>query len=288
MTIYSPACGNFTSNWHQMIVFPGAKINIGLRITERRPDGYHNIETVFYPVNLHDALEFVCAEELKEDELYETGKTTGAAGKDNLVVKAAMKLREIKEFPFLKIHLHKTIPSGAGLGGGSSDAACLLKVVNRSFSLDVGENKLKELALSIGSDCPFFLRNTPAHATGRGEILEPAENMLSGHYLVIVNPRLHISTKEAYSACTPAKPSHSLSELVKKPVTDWKDNILNDFEDFAISMYPLIGQLKAEMYNSGALFSLMSGSGSSVFGIFSRKPDLPKVIRDYVIYQGEV
>lgn len=270
-----------------MIVFPDAKINIGLRITGRRSDGYHNIETVFYPVKLHDALEFVCIAGLVEDTLAETGKTTGASGKDNFVVKAAIKLREIKSFPFLKIHLHKAIPSGAGLGGGSSDAACFIKAANRTFSLGIPDEALKDLSLSIGSDCPFFIENIPSYATGRGELLEPAGNILTNHYLVILNPGVHISTKEAYSACTPGKPSEALIDLIREPVSNWKGRIKNDFENFAISKHPLIGQLKEELYNSGAVFSLMSGSGSSVFGIFTNKPDIPQGIDKYVIYSGE-
>lgn len=268
-----------------MIVFPDAKINIGLRITERRGDGYHNIETIFYPVKLHDALEFVPAG-TNEDSLTETGLVTGAAGSDNLVIKAAIKLREIKSFPFLKIHLHKGIPSGAGLGGGSSDAACLLKAVNRNFSLGISDIVLKDLSLQLGSDCPFFIDNTPSHATGRGEILRHAGSFLEGYYLVLLNPGVHISTREAYSSCKPGKHTDYLLELVKRPVHEWRNSIRNDFEEFAIGKYPVIGELKTTLYGCGALFSLMSGSGSSVFGIFGTMPRVPVELSKYVIYKG--
>lgn len=270
-----------------MIVFPDAKINIGLRITERRSDGYHNIETVFYPVKLYDALEFVPGNK-SEDSLTETGFVTGAAGTDNLVIKAAMKLREVRNYPFLKIHLHKGIPSGAGLGGGSSDAACLLKAVNRNFSLGVPENQLKTISLQLGSDCPFFIENTPSFATGRGEILQPAGNFLSGNYLVLLNPGVHISTREAYSSCKPEKPTDSLSDLIKIPVAEWKDSVVNDFEEFAVAKHPVIGQLKKALYDCGALFALMSGSGSSVFGIFGSMPEIPEQLKKYVIFEGEM
>lgn len=267
-----------------MIVFPNAKINIGLRIVARRPDGYHDIETVFYPVKLHDALEFVTGGD--RDELTVTGIETGSVPEDNLVMKALKKLRERYHFPFIRIHLHKAIPAGAGLGGGSSDASCLLKSVSKYFSLGITEAELGSIALGIGSDCPFFILDVPAHATGRGEILTPVSHILDGYYLILMNPGVHVSTREAYSGCTPVKPATSLTELITRPVTEWKDVVVNDFEEFATRKHPVIGQLKESLYDSGALFSLMSGSGSSVFGIFNEKPELPKEFARHVIYEG--
>jgi 4-diphosphocytidyl-2-C-methyl-D-erythritol kinase len=272
-----------------MIVFPFAKINLGLRITEKRADGYHNIETVFYPVRLSDALEFIVPEKaIDKDLLVTTGIDTGAPSDNNLVIKAVKKLRENRPIPFLKFHLHKAIPAGAGLGGGSSDAACLLKALNRFFTLEIPDNELRVIALGIGSDCPFFIEGTPSLACGRGEIIKPADEVLSGYYLVLLNPRLHVSTKEAYESCTPQKPSDSLDDLIKMPVSEWRHKIVNDFENFAFSKFPLIGDLKRELYEQGALFSLMSGSGSSVFGIFSEKPQLPRKIREFVIWEGKL
>jgi 4-diphosphocytidyl-2-C-methyl-D-erythritol kinase len=272
-----------------MVVFPNAKINIGLRITGRRPDGYHDIETIFYPVRLSDALEFVVPDQtIIKDILKVTGIDTGRIPDDNLVIKTHLKLRGKSSFPYLKIHLHKVIPVGAGLGGGSSDAACLLKVINRHFRLNIDNSDLKALSLELGSDCPFFVDCIPSLASGRGEILTPVKPVLSGYYLVIINPGVGINTVEAYQNCRPGVPSTSLIELVERPVIEWKGLIVNDFEDFAFKKHPLIGDIKEELYRSSALFSLMSGSGSSVYGIFSEKPKLPMELTEYVIWEGVI
>jgi len=270
-----------------MIIFPKAKINIGLRILRKRPDGFHDIETIFYPINLADALEFTeLDEEVPKDLLTVTGIETGCQPDDNLVIAAVRKLRERFDFPFLKIHLHKAIPSGAGLGGGSSDAAFLLKGVDRHYNLQAGAIFIKDLALQLGSDCPFFIDAIPSHATGRGEQLNPVSSMLSGLYLVLLNPRVGINTGEAYRNCTPVEPSDSLLQHYNRPVEEWKDRILNDFEGYAIKTHPVIGEIKSRLYDTGALYSSMSGSGSSVFGIFRTRPELPLEIKDYVICQG--
>ncbi|HLN54681.1 MAG TPA: 4-(cytidine 5'-diphospho)-2-C-methyl-D-erythritol kinase [Bacteroidales bacterium] len=266
-----------------MIVFPNAKINIGLRIVARRPDGYHDIETIFYPVQLHDALEFVRSE---KDELDLTGINTGSAGEDNLVMKALRKLREKHQFPFIKVHLHKAIPAGAGLGGGSADASCLLKSVNRFFSLGISEAELKNMALGLGSDCPFFIDDVPAYATGRGEALTHVPPFLAGYHIVLMNPGLHISTAEAYAACSPSKPTSDLTELIQSPPAEWRNRIVNDFEKFAFAKFPLTGQIKEALYNAGAIFSLMSGSGSTIFGIFIDKPLIPRELVRFIIYNG--
>jgi 4-diphosphocytidyl-2-C-methyl-D-erythritol kinase len=270
-----------------MVVFPNAKINIGLKIILKRSDGYHNIETLFYPLMLHDALEFVINTEKKGKDLLATsGLFIESKPEDNLVLKAVSRLRENFEFPFLRIHLHKAIPSGAGLGGGSSDAACTFKALNRLFSLNIPAPKLKEMALEIGSDCPFFIDNIPASGTGRGELLEPSSIPLEGYYLVLVNPGLHVSTKEAYQNCKPSPSDNFLNQIRSWPVKEWKNLVFNDFEDFASKKFPLIGHLKNDLYAAGALFSLMSGSGSSVFGIFKDEPQIPQKLRRYVIYNG--
>jgi 4-diphosphocytidyl-2-C-methyl-D-erythritol kinase len=269
-----------------MIVFPKAKINLGLRITRKRPDGYHDIETVFYPVSFNDALEFiVTGEHLHKDILTVTGINTGSNPEDNLVIKALRKLREEYSFPFLKVHLHKVIPVGAGLGGGSSNAAFILKAVNRFFDLSIDDIKLKAIALELGSDCPFFIDNVPAFASGRGELLVPVRPVLSGYYIIILNPGVGINTREAYQNCFPGEPSESLLLLTKRSVKKWKELIINDFEEYAFKKYPLIGEIKNELYNSGALFSSMSGSGSSVYGIFSEKPEIPVRFKDFVIWE---
>jgi 4-diphosphocytidyl-2-C-methyl-D-erythritol kinase len=270
-----------------MIVFPNAKINIGLRITGNRADGFHDIETVFYPVKLCDALEFVISDQpLIKDILSVTGLDTGGLPDDNLVIKALRKLREKDSFPFLKIHLHKAIPIGAGLGGGSSDAACMLKIIKRHFVLNMENISIKVLALELGSDCPFFVEGAPSMASGRGEILTPIRPLLSGYYLVIINPGVGISTSEAYKNCHSEPNSTSLLQLIERPVAEWKGLIKNDFEDFAFSKHPVIRNIKEELYRSGAIFSLMSGSGSSVYGIFPEKPKLPEKLKNFVIWEG--
>jgi 4-diphosphocytidyl-2-C-methyl-D-erythritol kinase len=272
-----------------MIVFPIAKINLGLHITAKRSDGYHNIESIFYPVLLCDALELVVADKQEGvDYLACTGINTGSDPESNLVTKAARKLRERYFFPYLNIHLHKTIPIGAGLGGGSSDSACLLRAINRIFHLDIPKEELKEISLEIGSDCPFFIDGVPAMATGRGEKLTHVNPVLSGYYLTLLNPGVAISTKEAYQNCSPRKPDSPLEQLISRPVTKWKELIKNDFEDFAFSKHPVIAEIKESLYRAGALFSLMSGSGSSVYGIFREKPVLPDMLKSYVIFERKI
>lgn len=269
-----------------MIFFPRAKINLGLRITGKREDGYHDIQTIFYPAGLCDILEFVVSSGQEEKDILDvTGIDIGDA-EDNLVYKAILRLRDEYEFPYLKIHLHKLIPAGAGLGGGSSDAAAILKAVDKCFNLALGKDKLKAIALELGSDCPFFIDSVPVLASGRGEIMEPVRPFLTGYHIVIVNPGVGINTGEAYRNCKPAMPSSSLSELAERPVAEWKKLILNDFEDFAFKKYPLIENLKDEMYIAGASFSLMSGSGSSVYGLFAKKPEISEKLKKYLICQG--
>lgn len=270
-----------------MVVFPVAKINIGLRITGKRPDGYHDIDSVFYPVRLSDALEFVISDrKTGKDELSVSGIDTGSSPDENLVMKAVLALREIHNFPRLRIHLHKEIPAGAGLGGGSSDAACMLKAVSKHFDLNIDNRDLKNISLKIGSDCPFFIDGIPAFARGRGEILKAVEPSLTGFYGVLLNPGVKISTAEAYRNCVPEMTTPGLDEIFRLPVTKWKKLIFNDFESFAFKKYPIISELKEGLYRSKAIFSLMSGSGSSVYGIFQGKPKLPEELKKYVIWQG--
>jgi len=270
-----------------MIVFPKAKINLGLRITGKRPDGYHDIETLFYPITLCDALEFIVPDNpLKKDILTITGIDTVDNVEDNLVIKAVRKLREKHSFPLLKIHLHKVIPTGAGLGGGSSDAAFLLKAINRCFELSINNSNLNTMALELGSDCPFFIDPVPSFATGRGEILEPIKPVLTGYYIVLLNPGIGINTHEVYQNCKPGDTLTNLLQLIDHPISTWRELIINDFENFVFNRYPIISDIKNELYNSGSLFSLMSGSGSSVYGIFPDKPGLSDKLLRYVIYEG--
>jgi len=271
-----------------MILFPISKINLGLRITEKRADGYHNIETIFYPVNLTDALEFVVSEKTEEDQLTTTGLETGSGNADNLVSKTVRRLRSEYNFPNLKIHLHKVIPIGAGLGGGSSDVSSLLKAIDNRFNLNIPEEKLKLISLDLGSDCPFFIGGVPSAATGRGEILNRVAPFLAGYYLALLNPGVGVNTREAYQNCMPSKSDDTLEQLILNPISEWKDLIINDFEDFAFRKHSVIGEIKKELYSYGALFSLMSGSGSSVYGIFASKPVLSEKLKRYVIYEGKM
>jgi len=277
----------FCGKENGMVIFPKAKINLGLRITWKRADGYHNIETIFYPVDLQDALEIVCAREnAKQDVLEVTGIPVGGKPEDNLVIKSVKKFRDIHSFPFLRIHLHKAIPSGAGLGGGSSDAACILKVINRCFRFSLSPEELQVIALGLGSDCPFFIDCKPSFATGRGEILQPVASVLSGLHIVLVNPGISISTREAYENCIPRNPEKSLFQLIDLPIVMWKEMIVNDFEKFIFKKYPGIGSIKQSLYSAGALYSSMSGSGSAVYGIFQEKPEIKDTLKRNVIFEG--
>jgi 4-diphosphocytidyl-2-C-methyl-D-erythritol kinase len=270
-----------------MVGFPKSKINLGLRITGKRDDGYHDIETVFYPVNLCEALEYVINNDKNgKDILTVTGHDFPGIPEDNLVLKVVRKLRNLFDLPYLKIHLHKAIPAGAGLGGGSSDAASALKMVNRHFGLAMSPNDLKEVALEIGSDCPFFIDSIPSLASGRGEILEPVSPVLKNMYILLLNPEIKVSTREAYEDCIPSKPASSLGELIKKPVSEWKGLIVNDFEKTVFKMHPDIGVIKNSLYDAGALFSSMSGSGSTVYGIFPEKPEITPDLKRHLIYEG--
>lgn len=271
-----------------MVVFPRAKINIGLQITEKRSDGFHNIETIFYPCGLCDALEFVVPGEfLNDDDLVVTGLLAHLDPTGNLVLKAVRRIRELKKIPYLRIHLHKAIPAGAGLGGGSSDASAILKALDNYFNLELG-NKLKNLSLELGSDCPFFLGCTPSFGRGRGEILETVQPLQDGLHLVVVNPMISINTREAYSNITPKHPDSDLKELYNLEISQWKNLIINDFEETIFKRHPVIAEVKKRLYETGAVYSSMSGSGSAVYGIFYSKPVIPDDLKARVIYSGEL
>jgi 4-diphosphocytidyl-2-C-methyl-D-erythritol kinase len=270
-----------------MISFPKAKINLGLRITGKRPDGFHDIETIFYPIGLSDALEFVeFCRPVSHDHIKVTGLVPDSSPEDNLVMRFLYKLRQRFEFPLLDIHLHKAIPSGAGLGGGSSDGACMLKALNRKYDLSLSVNEMKEIALEMGSDCPFFIDCTPSLATGRGEKLKAVDALLDGYYLVLANPGIHVSTKDAYANCKPSKQESTLVDLYKRPVEEWRKLIKNDFENYVFKTYPMVRDLKQSLYDSGAVYGSMTGSGSSVYGIFHTRPKLPLKLKKHLLWEG--
>ena len=265
-----------------MVVFPKAKINIGLRIVEKRPDSLHNIETFFYPVAVADALEFVVhRDNRREDSLRVTGMMEDDNPDNNLVMKAVKLMRRSFDFPGIRIHLHKSIPVGAGLGGGSSDAAGMLRALNRYFSFGLNAEELRSIAGRLGSDVPFFIDCSPSFAEGTGNILSELPLDLANYHITILYPGINISTAEAYAACVPSQSGESLRELLSLPVTEWSDRVVNDFEPVIASRYPLIESLKRSLYEAGALFASMSGSGSAVYGIFGQKPHLPDDIAKY-------
>lgn len=253
-----------------MITFPNAKINLGLNIIEKRPDGYHNLETIFYPINLQDALEVTLRENSDEEyTLHISGMTLDGEPDDNLVVKAYKLLkRDHAQLPPIDIHMYKHIPAGAGLGGGSSDAAHMVKLLNEKFSLGLAPEEMEKYAVQLGADCAFFIRNTPVFASGTGNVFEPVELSLKGYHIIIVKPDIFVSTREAFLQIKLERPKISLKEVVKQPIESWKENMKNDFENSVFLKYPEIAAIKDELYDLGAVYATMSGSGSSVYGIF--------------------
>jgi 4-diphosphocytidyl-2-C-methyl-D-erythritol kinase len=259
-----------------MVTFPNAKINLGLFITERRADGYHNIETIFLPIpKLCDILEIVAPHNQEEEIiLNQTGLTIDGNSTDNLCVKAYYKLKEKTQLPKVAIHLHKQIPMGAGLGGGSADGAFTLKMLNALALNPLNETDLSKVALSLGSDCPFFLKNTACFAKGQGEQIEPIELNLSDYHILLVNPGIHVATGMAYSQSTPRPAPVNLKVEAQSPIELWKGGIINDFEKIVFMHHPIIEKLKTELYGMGAVYASMSGSGSTVFGIFRGEPNI--------------
>ena len=262
-----------------MITFPNAKINLGLDIVQKRPDGYHNLETVFYPIPLCDILEITPATEPDAPDY--TFKMYNAVFEgndaDNLVIKAYKALAADHKLPKVDISLYKHIPTGAGLGGGSADAAFALKMLNDIADLGLTSAQLCAYASRIGADCAFFIDNTPAYATGIGDILTPTQCSISGYHLVLVKPDIHVSTKDAYSLVTPQKPQEPLTDIAARPINEWKGAMKNDFEKSIFAKHPTMAKVKEQLYAMGAIYASMSGSGSSFFGIFSEEQDIEKV-----------
>lgn len=251
-----------------MLTFPNAKINIGLNITEKRPDGYHNLETIFYPIELCDTLEFIQKEETKFDC---SGLEIEGESDNNLIMKAYRLLKDEFNLPPINIHLHKAIPMGAGLGGGSADAAFMLKMLNDEFNLGLSSIELQQRATKLGADCPFFIDNKPVLAKGIGNIFESTEVNLSGYHIVLIKPNVHVSTAEAYGGCKPQRWTTPLEEAIKQPITEWKNYIFNDFEKTVFIAHPELAEIKEMLYEKGAIYAAMSGSGSTIYGIFDKE-----------------
>lgn len=252
-----------------MVSFPNCKINLGLNILRKREDNYHDLETVFYPVKLNDVLEIIPSNR-EESEFIVTGLDLKNDGK-NLCIKAYELLKkDFPELPFIRMHLHKAIPAGAGLGGGSADAAFTLKLLNDKFSLNLSLSKLQEYALQLGSDCPFFILNKTSFATGLGQNLQPIQLNLSEYKILLIYPGIEISTTWAFSKIKPSIPAKSILEIIKQPIETWKNELVNDFEIPVFETYPELKKIKEDLYNKGAIYSSLSGSGSTVFGLFKK------------------
>ena len=261
-----------------MVTFPNAKINLGLDVVEKRPDGYHNLETVFFPIPLQDILEITVAEENAPDYTFTMHNAVfDGDNNENLVVKAYKILAADYKLPKVKMALYKNIPTGAGLGGGSADAAFALKMLNEIAGLGLTDEKLEEYAARLGADCAFFIKNTPAYATGIGNILSSTPCDLTGYFMVIVKPEIHISTKEAYSLVRPQYPEIPLTEIAKKPIAEWKGLMKNDFEKSVFAQHPSMEKIKDCLYSMGAVYASMSGSGSAFFGIFDHEQDIDNI-----------
>jgi 4-diphosphocytidyl-2-C-methyl-D-erythritol kinase len=256
-----------------MITFPNAKINLGLSITTRRSDGFHTVETVLIPIPFRDILEIVPTDQ--ETTISYSGLPIPGDPARNLVLQAIDQIRTAYSIPNVRLHLHKNIPMGAGLGGGSSDAAFALKTLNDLFSLDIPENVLKDYAGKLGSDCPFFIENQPSLAQGKGDRTTPMPVNLEGLNLILVFPGIHIETKKAYSWIKPSVKTHPLKEIVSMDIKEWKKFLVNDFESVVFDRYPALSRIKQTLYEKGALYAALSGSGSALFGLFDSGKKLP-------------
>jgi 4-diphosphocytidyl-2-C-methyl-D-erythritol kinase len=254
-----------------MVVFPHCKINLGLHVIAKREDGYHNIETCFYPIPWTDILEIIPS---REFSFTSSGTVIPGKEENNLCIRAYHLLQTQCDLTPVKIHLHKVLPTGAGLGGGSSDATFTLRLLNSVFDLNLNKDQLREFASQLGSDCAFFIDDQPMLGSGRGEQLEELPLSLNGYYMILVKPDIHVATADAYSGVRPHLPTSGLSEILKRPITEWKECLINDFEKSVFEKYPAIELIKKELYKQGALYASMSGSGSSVFGIFQSHTEL--------------
>jgi len=266
-----------------MVIFPNAKINIGLNVTERRADGYHNLETIFYPIKINDVLEIIPADKLSFES---SGLDIPGSVDDNLCIKAYHLIKKKYDLPPVKIHLHKNIPIGAGLGGGSADAGFFIRLIDETFNLNMGTENMQDYARILGADCAFFIENKPVFAFEKGDEFEPVKLDLSPYHIALVMPPVQVSTAEAYRGVKPSAVKTSLIELVTMPVASWKKYIKNDFEESIFRNHIEIRGVKAALYEAGALFASMSGSGASVFGIFEGKPDLSFLEGENEVFYG--
>jgi len=267
-----------------MIVYPNAKINLGLNVVERRADGFHNIETIFFPIALKDALEIVVAPDRKFS-FTTSGLSIPGNPENNLCVKAWKLLSEEYHLPPVKIHLHKVIPMGSGLGGGSSDGAFTIRLLDSLFSLNLPSETMKARAAQLGSDCPFFIGNTPVYAYGKGDEFVSVDLRFPDLKVMVAVPGIHVNTAAAYGMIRPEKPARNVMDLVSKPLHEWKDLLKNDFEKPVFREYPRINEIKTTFYEKGAVYASMSGSGAAVFGFFPSVVPTEASLRDCFIWK---
>lgn len=269
-----------------MLLLPNCKINIGLNIVSKRSDGYHNLETVFFPIPLRDNLEF---KEIENEDvpyrLVSGGVPIEGKPEDNLIVKVYLDMKAEFNLPALELSLYKNIPMGAGLGGGSSDAAAMMKGLNETYNLQLSAEDMEKRLAKFGADCPFFVRNKPAYATGIGDELTNCNVSLKDKFIVLVKPDVFVSTKEAYAHVTPKLPAVPLAEAIKLPIETWKEQIVNDFEQSVFPFHPELPAIKQTLYDMGAVYASMSGSGSTMYGIFNRPtPEANEVFDKCFVY----
>lgn len=262
-----------------MVVFPNCKINLGLNIVQKREDGYHDLETFFYPLNICDAVEIISqtndSNNINNISYTSTGLAIAGNEQNNLCIKAYQLLKkDFSLLPSIKMHLHKNIPMGAGLGGGSADGAFVLQLLNKKFNLQLSQQQLMNYALQLGSDCPFFIINKPCFATSRGEKMNEINIYLSAYKFLLVNPQIHVSTSWAFANIQPVIPKKSIQQIITQPIYTWKNELINDFEKPVFKQHTSIHSIKNEMYKMGAVYAAMSGSGSTIFGIFEKEKKL--------------
>lgn len=273
-----------------MISFPNAKINIGLNITEKRSDGFHNIQSAFYPIALTDALELVenTATDAPPITMSFSGIDIPGNAMDNLCVKAYHLIAKDYPLPNIKVYLHKHIPIGAGLGGGSADAAFFIRLLNSTFELGLAWGEMHHYARQLGSDCSFFITNKPAFVEGKGDEYETMQLSLKGYFIALVYPNIHINTAMAYSGVKPKTPARSLENDLQSPIEEWKLCVHNDFEDTLFVKFPELKNIKQQLYDNDAIYAAMSGSGSTLYGIFKQKTDLKAVFKNCFVWENEL
>ncbi len=277
-----------------MINFPNAKINIGLNIVEKRPDGLHNLETVFYPISWCEPLEIIKAADVEKNtstgkiKFESSGISIAGDVHSNLCVKAYNLLAADKKLPSVNMYLHKVLPIGSGLGGGSADAAFSIKMLNDLFNINLSSEEMQQYARELGSDCAFFIENKPVFAYGRGDVFEPVKLDLSNFFIVSIKPPIQVNTGEAYAGADPRKPERNLRELIQLPINQWKSFIVNDFETSIFKKYPQIANIKKDLYSQGAVYASMSGSGSCVYGMFSQSTNLKLLFNGCEVWEGKL